>query len=320
MSYFACVGTGSKSSVVTDGTRVYIDGVKLTQEELKLVTDSYTASEKGELPYAFYWGAAVVYHNEIYIVGSHKRPYTLSKWTGTSWVEVNTDDNPLSHGCAVVYKDEIHKFTGNTRKHLKWNGSSWTGLGNIPYDITNGSAVVYNNEIHLLGSSRTDNGGVTKYSKTHYKWDGTTWTKLSELPYEFYNGSAVVWNNEIHLLGSEKTTGMEHYKWDGTQWTSDVSLPVHFQNGDAVVLPDGIHILGGKLSSEAHYIWNGTSWKGSSAGITEADSSNKLNYQFCDGSAVVLNNNIHLLGGGNDMPNYNKKHVELDALYKKMEG
>lgn len=57
-----------------------------------------------------------------------------------------------------------------------------------------------------------------------------------------------------------------------------------------VVLNDEIHILGSSISSArtSHYKWNGTSWSEVST----------LPYGFIDGSAVIYNGEIHILGGG----------------------
>ena len=65
------------------------------------------------MPYNFYNGDAVVYNNEIHILGG----------------------------------------TGGIDAYRKYNGSSWSNLASIPYYFTGGSAVELNNEIHILGSN-----------------------------------------------------------------------------------------------------------------------------------------------------------------------
>ena len=60
-----------------------------------------------------YDGSAVVYNNEIHIMGVCSN----SEWT----------------------------------KHYKWDGSTWTSVSTLPYDFYEGCAVVYNNKIHILG-------------------------------------------------------------------------------------------------------------------------------------------------------------------------
>ena len=66
------------------------------------------------LPYDFYNGSAVVYNNEIHILGSSGSDST---------------------------------------KHYKYNGTSWVSVSTLPYSFSNGSAVVLNNEIHILGGN-----------------------------------------------------------------------------------------------------------------------------------------------------------------------
>ena len=84
-----------------------------TSDFIKTITNIPSVST---LPYSFYIGSAVVYNNEIHILGG---------------------DN-------------------NYTKHYKWDGTSWTSVSTLPYNFYNGSAVVYNNEIHILGSSSSN--------------------------------------------------------------------------------------------------------------------------------------------------------------------
>ena len=81
-----------------------------TSDFIKTITNPNGVST---LPYSFYQGSAVVYNNEIHILGCN---------------------------------------SSNT-SHYKWNGTSWTSVSTIPYVFYYGSAVVYNNEIHILGSN-----------------------------------------------------------------------------------------------------------------------------------------------------------------------
>ena len=114
------------------------------------------------LPYDFYNGSAVVYNNEIHILGGsdgstgngYKYHY---KYNGTSWVSVSTLPYNFYYGSAVVLNNEIHILGGrgdsDNTKHYKYNGTSWESVSSLPYDFYDGSAVVYNNEIHMLGGS-----------------------------------------------------------------------------------------------------------------------------------------------------------------------
>ena len=273
----------------------------------KIIDGTLTSlSSASTLPYNFYSGSAVVYNNEIHILGSaDDSSYTKHyKWDGTIWTEVSTLPYNFCSGSAVVYNNEIHILgsgdsSSTYTNHYKWDGTSWTEVSTLPYIFVGGSAVVYNNEIHILGSA--DNSSYTK----HYKWNGTSWTEVSTLPYEFYFGSAVVYNNEIHILGSgDSSSYTKHYKWNGTSWSSVSTLPYAFYYGSAVVYNNEIHILGGGSGSR-YYKWNSTSW---------SLVSNNLPLPFMQNSAVVYNNEIHMLG--NPYSGYKTVHYKYDPAAK----
>ena len=70
------------------------------------------------LPYGFTAGSAVVYNNEIHILGG-----------GSSSARTN---------------------------HYKFNGSSWESVSTLPYGFAYSPAVVYDNDIHILGSNSSN--------------------------------------------------------------------------------------------------------------------------------------------------------------------
>ena len=218
------------------------------------------------LPYDLDYGSAVVYNNEIHILGGNDSSYRKYhyKWNGSSWTSVSTLPYEFRNSSAVVYNNEIHILSSYVNssyytKHYKWDGTSWTEVSTLPYKFVCGSAVVYNNEMHILGSSNSS------YYTAHYKFNGTSWTSVSTLPYNFYNGSAVVYNNKIHILGSSNSLSVEkkHYKWNGSSWTSVSTLPYNFYNSSAVVYNNEIHLLGSQDNSygTAHYKWDSDSWQ-----------------------------------------------------------
>ena len=96
------------------------------------------------LPYNFYNGSAVVYNNEIHILGS--------------------SDSSI-----------------NTTKHYKYNGSSWTSVSTLPYYFYLGSAVVYNNEIHILGSNDASNTNKHNKYKDIISWTNITTSILNKI-------------------------------------------------------------------------------------------------------------------------------------------
>ena len=99
------IGSGSSSEASSGGLHVG-----------KIIDNNVTANVNvSTLPYTFCDGSAVVYNNEIHILGSN--------------------------------------ITNKLTKHYKFNGTSWYEVSTLPYNFCNGSAVVYNNEIHILGGS-----------------------------------------------------------------------------------------------------------------------------------------------------------------------
>ena len=127
-----------------------------------------------ELPYEFYNGCAVVYNDEIHILGSscsspnNKRCHF--KFDGNDWKVASVLPYEFSSGSAVVYNDKIHILGGSDspKKHAVWNGESWTELANLPYSFYNGDAVVWNRYIHIFGSSVTDSSNNRVGAKNHY--------------------------------------------------------------------------------------------------------------------------------------------------------
>ena len=73
------------------------------------------------VPYLSSNGSAVVYNDEIYIMGSNRYENTLNycRFINSKWCDVKQLPYSFSYGSAVVYKDEIHLLGGynSSRKH-----------------------------------------------------------------------------------------------------------------------------------------------------------------------------------------------------------
>ena len=167
-----------------------VDGVIQTKN-IDFKFEQCVDENKSTLPYEFYWSSAVIYNNEIHILGSENTSYYTKhyKYNGSTATTVSTLPYDFCYGSAVVYNNEIHIMGGdsNTTKHYKWNGSTWTNVSTLPYDFCYGSAVVYNNEILILGGNITTSTFNDEIGPTsHYKWNGSTWVNVSTLPYEFF--------------------------------------------------------------------------------------------------------------------------------------
>ena len=241
------------------------------------------------LPYGFYQGCAVVYNNEIHILGGYATNKSHYKWNGSTWTQVSTLPYEFYSGGAVVYNNEIHMLGSGSyaynckHKHYKWNGSTWAEVSTIIYGLYNGNVVVYNNEIHLLGGEA--------YATRHCKWNGQSWTETSTLPYGFYGGGVVVYNNELHIMGCENSEfNLYHYKynWNNRLWSYASTLPYELNNGCTIVYNNEIHIMGSDTPRymNKHWKWNGVSW------VEVSTLSNNFYY----GCSVMYNNEIHRLG------------------------
>lgn len=273
--------------------------------------------EVSTLPYEFYYGSAVVFNGEIHILGGSgsssgkKKHY---KWNGSEWVSVSTLPYMFRNGVAVVYNNEIHimgsEESSYYTSHYKWNGSSWSEVGELPYSFYTASGFIYNNEIHVLGSYDS------KYNTAHYKYDGSSWISVSTLPQKLSNGHALVVGTDIYMIQWE-----EVYKYDGTSWSTAPNVPVSVYEGDSVVLDGAIYVMGSSISEneKAFYSYSPETGTWGKLGLTEsipmeviahnhdelaADQTWKalspLPYNFYTGSAVILNNEIHILGGQGD--------------------
>ena len=277
--------------------------VSITTTEIVESSESETIEWEPNinLPYDFKNGSAVVYNNEIHILGGENDKVNTGiyhyKFDGAKWSKVSTLPYKFCSGSAVVYNNEIHILGSSAssilyKYHYKFDGTTWSKASTLPYDFHSGIAVVYNNEIHILSSSAN-----SRLYKDHYKFDGAKWSRASTLPYAFYYGSAVVYNNEIHILGGGNTsTRKYHYKFDGTTWSKVSTLPYDFYRCSPVVYNNNeIHILGGgttKVNTGTyHYKFDGTTWSEVST----------LPYDFKNGSVVIYNGKIHILGGSNSL-------------------
>ena len=243
----------NKVQDIKTGVNVTIDNSVKVDYDFNLTLSNVSWVNASIIQRNFYNGSAVIFNNEIHILGGQGQSLKHHKYNGSSWSKVSDLPYNFYNGSAVVLNNEIHILGGTNstyyKYHYKYDGASWTEVSTLPYDFYNGSAVVFNNEIHILGGS----GGITK----HYKYNGSSWTQVSTLPYDFAYSNAVVLNNEIHILGSGYNSyyNQYHYKWNGSTWTQVSTLPYYFYNGDAVVLNNEIHILGSSDSSSytKHY-------------------------------------------------------------------
>ena len=287
--------------VVEEKLPIGIKNLNITSNNIDGLT---WCDEYPSLPYNFQNGCAVVYNDEIHILGGYSSScYTAHyKFDGVSWKKVSTLPYDFYNGLAVVYNNEIHILGGNSKNHYKFDAtnSTWISVSTLPYSMREGTVIIYNNEIHMLGGSYSSDSMTG-----HYKFDTTTstWVSVSTLPISLTDGCSVVYNNEIHILQGSSSTKY-HYKFDTTTstWVSVSTLPYYyFYDGCAVVYNNEIHILGSSRSSynKYHYKFNGETWN------VVANTTSSLPYSFYDGCAVVWKEHLFILGSGHSSY-YNK--------------
>lgn len=286
--------------------------------------------EASTIPYEFYYGSAVVYNNEIHILGGSSSSTARTKhykWDGSKWTSVSTLPYVFDKGVAIVYDNEIHimgsRDSSNYTSHYKWNGSAWSEVGKLPYSFYTASGFIYNNEIHVLGSYDS------KYETAHYKYDGSSWTSVSTLPQKLSNGHALVVGTDIYMIQWD-----EFYKYDGTNWGMCSNVPANVYDGRSVVLDGCIYVMGSSVSENGRvfYSYSPETETWSKVGITESIPMQVIAHNHDEladgvmkwenigtslpiiqqyGCAVVLNDEIHVLGG-NNATTY-ARHLKWDA-------
>jgi len=292
------------SAVVYDGAIHILGGGYIYPNSSTMVGYSYHYkwendvsgwSYVSEIPYrrfGFFKGSAVVYNNEIHIIGGeslntnyYPYPYYHYKFDGTSWTNLGYLPIMFSSSSAITYNGYIYMFYGTSC--YRYDNSSWSYYGSIP-DMYPASAVFDGDGmIHLLSTSS---------SGTHYYGDLSTLelTKADEIPYSFSIGCAAFFNNQLHIIGGGDTKNHYIYTPSGRETRSNPvvvasSLPHAIGEASLVSFGDELHLLGGYYSDElnTHYSWNGSLWT----------QHGNLPFYAYGSASVVFDGEIHLIGG-----------------------
>lgn len=275
----------SGSAVVYHGSIHILGGTNNLTSHKKF--DGEQWSNVSTLPYNFQNGSAIVYNDEIYIMGTAENYYDnrfFYKWSDiyNEWRTAENNLMLINHS-ALTVGNSIHLLGGNdaedAAKHYEWNGLTWTEHADLPYEFSAGSAQLINNEIHIFG-------GINN-PVNHYKLQDGEWSQVSSLPYNFMYGSSLLLNGELHILGSSDVNNKRsHYKWNGFTWDEVSELPFDFYNGIAFVSKGTIHIIGGSANPRRHYRYENSAW------IREKD----LTVDIVGASGIMFNNEIHIFG------------------------
>lgn len=286
-----------------DNTQLNTQGTQAINVSYENVSTSFDVSVYlrpliKQLPYSFELGSALVYNDEIHLLGGNNNGKKHYKWNGANWIDLDDCPSGVWFEAATVHNGLIYAILNdNSNAYLySFNGTSWTLVNTLPYLYSNKILVSYNNQLHIMGNTSTS------YLTRHYRWNGTNWASASTLPYDVESGAtALVYNNEIHLLGGNATAAdrLKHYKWNGSSWSSVSTLPYSYYGGAAIVFDGNLHILGGgypEVNREKHYKWDGSNWEDIST----------LPYKLSYGRAVAYANEIRTIGGGTQSAEWNK--------------
>ena len=265
--------------------------------------------------------------------------------TGIEMTMTATDEvyNP------VIYKDGDQKHTSINTNKMRYAVPNTATGETIPYnkavytwDATNGyeffcelptntyvgaTAVVYKNELYRLETteadvySRMENGHLTYYSIIKmYKWDEYiySWREISSFEinnmgnsmYHHFNYSAIEFKDCIYFFkdGQEPT----HFlRWNGVSWDEYAgwsSVDVRPYSAIPVVFNDKLYLVGRRFPGDSYskiIVYNEETNK------YEYTSSSNMPYNFYNGSAVVYNDTIHILG--DEASSYSKRHYKLNG-------
>lgn len=204
----------------------------------------------GDMPYNFYDGNAIVYNDEIHILGGSgagSNHYILNTSDNT-WTKPNITNQNKSYSVCCVYNDEIH-FLNYIGDHYKIDKNTNTVIqvDSIGYYVSSGynlsGFVVYNDE--LVSIIEKD---MLRLDKNTNKWIHTT----IPLPYNFIDAGCVVYHDEIHILGSNTSNYNcvdKHYKLEKNTntWCYIGTIPIAIgrNRSSVIVHNDEIHIIGG---------------------------------------------------------------------------
>ena len=224
-------------------------------------------------------GAAVLFNNEIHILGGQNDQYSGDnqasrkhyRYDGDKWVSASTLPYDFTRGCAVVYHDEIHILGGQKYSdpnvderinHYKWNGSTWTKLDDLPTHCYQSIVIVYHDAIHFLCGKRGN------YWDAHYKYQDNAWTKLNHIASEPKGLSwgdcttyrACVYRDELYIDTSAHNYPGYLYKYN--EETDSFIKDVSSQDaGSLIVFDNKIHKLGTQYYPTRHFVLNGTTWQ-----------------------------------------------------------
>ena len=160
----------------------------------------------------------------------------------------------------------------------KWNGSSWsngpgtpTPVGETANHVGDGSAAAGIGGNYYSGPSGL---GATNY---HFEWNGSSFSNSTSLPVQSYNMGAAGTRDAFTVAGGGDYNGGSQpsnktFEWNGSSFSQTGNLPYSSpgsytqgfgsQNAMGILKTDG--------SSNAWYVYNGSSWSTSPASLNNS--------------------------------------------------
>lgn len=277
-----------------DGTQLTTEGTITVDVSFHGLTTSFYINVVSrifikELPFNNDLGGAVVFQDEIHLIGSSisgngTKHYKFDKNTLT-WKNVSTLPYSYNRANPVVFDNKIHLIGGyeNGTKHYAWDGSSWTNIETLPINMEFNTAVVYNNEIHVFINDNS--------TFKHYKWNGSSWTNVGTLPHNPSFAGVTVYDNKIHVIFTDSNNFMRYYyTYNGSSWTNVGEISVGGYSagsrGGLVVFNNQLHVLG----NNQHYKYTLSGWTTASTPLRTVQRA----------PIVAYNNEIYQLGSYTD--------------------
>lgn len=175
-----------------------------------------TWTQKNRLLTSFIDGKAVLYKNQIHILGGSNISQLHVVWNSSSDTYTgvkNTLPKCFTNGNAIVHDGELHLFGADddTYGHYKWNGTTLTYVSKMPYPVTTERdlfAIEYDNEIHLF------------YTYYHYKYVNNAWTRLTDVCNTGFNKIFICKNQLYYNCYKRSYNYCYVYEKDKDTWAS----------------------------------------------------------------------------------------------------
>lgn len=297
------------SSVIFDGKLHILGGRNNPNKHFSFNGTIWT--EESELPFNLTMdNRAVVYDEKIHVLGWKSGLDAHYSWDGTSWEQESELPYNLYGGCVATYNNKIHIIGGYdewgySKKHRVWDGTSWEEEVDVPYLIGQDSlCVIFNGKLRILAGS-----SVAPYKKDpgsayyHYSWDDFIWAR--ELDLDFSQPSkAVVCDNKLFIY---EYNNYKSYLNLNNVWTKISKVtPYNVEGASMINYHDQINLLGGD-QLRGQNVWNATENRWQEIKLPNLK-------DFYNGSAIIFDNKIHILGGTVDPRMHYSWDMDTDTL------